>query len=64
MEESQLSFAIGARGANINLAKKISGWKIDVITKAEALENNLIIDQLQKAEELFRQIQNLSYRFR
>ena len=56
MEESQLSFAIGARGANINLAKKISGWKIDVITKAEALENNLIIDQLQKAEELFRQI--------
>lgn len=56
MEESQLSFAIGARGANINLAKKISGWKIDVITKAEALENNLIVDQLQKAEELFRQI--------
>lgn len=56
MEESQLSFAIGIRGANINLAKKISGWKIEVMTKAEALENNLIIDQLQRAEELFRQI--------
>lgn len=56
MDESQLSFAIGSRGANINLAKKISGWKIDVMTKAEALENNLIIDQIQKAEELFRQL--------
>lgn len=56
MDESQLSFAIGSRGANINLAKKISGWKIDVMTKAEALENNLIVDQIQKAEELFRQI--------
>lgn len=56
MDENQLSFAIGSRGANINLAKKISGWKIDVMTKAEALENNLIIDQIQKAEELFRQL--------
>lgn len=54
MDESQLSFAIGIRGANINLAKKISGWKIEVMTKAEALEKNLIIDQIQKAEELFR----------
>ena len=56
MDETQLSFAIGIRGANINLAKKISGWKIDVMTKAEALEKNLIIDQIQKAEELFRQM--------
>lgn len=56
MDENQLSFAIGSRGANINLAKKLSGWKIDVMTKAEALENNLIIDQLQRAEELFRQL--------
>lgn len=56
MDESQLSFAIGSRGANINLAKRISGWKIDVMTKAEALENNLIIDQIQRAEELFRQM--------
>ena len=56
MEESQLSFAIGARGAKRNIAQKISGLKKEVLTKAEALENNLIIDQLQKAEELFRQI--------
>lgn len=53
MDESQLSFAIGSRGANINLAKKMTGWNIDVLTKAQAIEAGFIVDHVQKAEELF-----------
>jgi N utilization substance protein A len=36
MPESQLSLAIGKEGQNVRLAAKLTGWKIDIISDAEA----------------------------
>lgn len=53
MDETQLSFAIGSRGANINLAKTITGWNIEVLTPAQAIEQGILEDHIQRAEDLF-----------
>ncbi len=53
MEENQLSFAIGSRGANINLAKSITGWNIEVITPAQAIDAGIVEDHIQRANDLF-----------
>ncbi|SHF52468.1 transcription termination factor NusA [Ornithinibacillus halophilus] len=38
----QLSLAIGKRGQNARLAAKLTGWKIDIKSESEALEQGLI----------------------
>lgn len=53
MDETQLSFAIGSRGANINLAKSITGWSIEVLTPSQAIEQGIVEDHIQMAEDLF-----------
>src|SRR5690625_4653127 len=38
----QLSLAIGKRGKNARLAAKLTGWKIDIKSESEAVEEGLI----------------------
>lgn len=38
VEEDQLSLAIGKRGQNVRLAAMLSGWKINIISKAKLQE--------------------------
>jgi N utilization substance protein A len=40
VDEDQLSLAIGRRGQNVRLASKLTGWDIDIMTRAE-LEKQL-----------------------
>ena len=35
VNEDQLSLAIGRKGQNVRLASKLSGWDIDIMTRAE-----------------------------
>ncbi|MBK8975319.1 MAG: transcription termination factor NusA [Planctomycetes bacterium] len=35
VDEDQLSLAIGRRGQNVRLASKLTGWDIDIMTRAE-----------------------------
>lgn len=35
VEDNQLSLAIGKRGQNVRLAAKLTGWKIDIISKTK-----------------------------
>jgi len=35
VEEDQLSLAIGRKGQNVRLASKLTGWDIDIMTRAE-----------------------------
>jgi N utilization substance protein A len=35
IEDSQLSLAIGKRGQNVRLAAKLTGWRLDVISKTK-----------------------------
>ncbi len=35
VDEDQLSLAIGRRGQNVRLASKMTGWEIDIMTRAE-----------------------------
>ncbi|PBB05901.1 MULTISPECIES: transcription termination factor NusA [Salimicrobium] len=47
----QLSLAIGKRGQNARLAAKLTGWKIDIKSESEALENGLLDDDSDLEEE-------------
>lgn len=59
--ESQLSQAIGRNGQNVRLAAELTGWKINVMTEAEAAEKtqaesetivNKFVEQLDVDEDL------------
>lgn len=61
VEEDQLSQAIGKNGQNVRLASQLTGWNINVMTKAQAQEKNsaesqklvsLFVDELGVEEEL------------
>ena len=39
VDEDQLSLAIGRKGQNVRLASKLSGWDIDIMTRAELEES-------------------------
>lgn len=39
--DDQLSLAIGGRGQNVRLASKLTGWKIDIKSETEALEEGI-----------------------
>ncbi|HLR66176.1 transcription termination factor NusA [Virgibacillus alimentarius] len=47
----QLSLAIGKRGQNARLAAKLTGWKIDIKSESEALEQGLIAEKEKVTEE-------------
>jgi len=49
--EDQLSLAIGKEGQNVRLAAKLTGWKIDVRTAADADEAEKEIKKQAKEEE-------------
>lgn len=38
VDDNQLSLAIGKEGQNVRLAAKLTGWKIDIKSKSQALE--------------------------
>ncbi|TXL67717.1 transcription termination/antitermination protein NusA [Cerasibacillus terrae] len=40
----QLSLAIGKRGQNARLAAKLTGWKIDIKSESEAIEEGILAD--------------------
>lgn len=57
VEDDQLSLAIGRRGQNVRLAAMLSGWKVNIISKAKlqdkvrlAVENLSQIDSLSEAQ--------------
>lgn len=41
VEDDQLSLAIGKRGQNVRLASRLTGWNIDIRSKAEAKEKKI-----------------------
>jgi N utilization substance protein A len=51
VEEDQLSQAIGKNGQNVRLASQLTGWNINVMTKAEAQEKHSA--EAQKLTSLF-----------
>jgi N utilization substance protein A len=51
VEEDQLSQAIGKNGQNVRLASQLTGWNINVMTKAEAAEKHSA--EAQKIQSLF-----------
>ncbi len=64
VEEDQLSLAIGRRGQNVRLAAMLSGWKVNIISKAKlqekvklAVENLVQLDEVSEtAAQMFVQI--------
>jgi N utilization substance protein A len=57
VEDDQLSLAIGRRGQNVRLAAMLSGWKVNIISKAKlqdkvrlAVENLVQLDSLAEAQ--------------
>ncbi|ASK63488.1 transcription termination/antitermination protein NusA [Virgibacillus phasianinus] len=44
----QLSLAIGKRGQNARLAAKLTGWKIDIKSESEAIEDGLLEDSTEE----------------
>lgn len=61
VEESQLSLAIGRNGQNVRLASDLTGWKLNVMTAAEAQKKsaneaesltNLFMNSLEVDEDL------------
>ena len=54
VKDDQLSLAIGRRGQNVRLGSKLVGWDIEIMTLDEMNES------LERAENWFRQIPNIS----
>ena len=48
---SQLSLAIGKEGLNARLAARLTGWKIDILSEAQAEERKLSIEPEVKVDE-------------
>lgn len=50
--EQQLSLAIGREGQNVRLAARVSGWKIDIKSRAQLEEGGFNFDEYSDEEEL------------
>src|SRR5699024_8814614 len=51
----QLSLAIGKRGQNARIAAKLTGWKIDIKSESEAVEEGMLQEEsvfLEEAEDI------------
>lgn len=53
VDDSQLSFAIGKKGLNIKLANRLTNWNIEIKTREQAIEMDILEDHQKLAEELF-----------
>ena len=42
MPDDKLSLAIGKGGQNVRLAAKLTGWKIDVKSYSQAVEDGIV----------------------
>jgi len=51
VEEDQLSLAIGRGGQNIKLASELTGWTLNIMSEAEAVEKSEV--ETQKAQQMF-----------
>lgn len=49
--EQQLSLAIGREGQNVRLAARVSGWKIDIKSKAQLEESGFNFDEYEDVDE-------------
>ena len=65
VRDDQLSLAIGKKGANARLAKKLTGWSIDIVEESIAKEDNLVYkttEDLQKeADEAKKAADRVAY---
>ncbi|MBD65889.1 MAG: transcription termination/antitermination protein NusA [Halobacteriovoraceae bacterium] len=53
VEEDQLSLAIGKRGQNVRLAAMLSGWKVNIISKAKLQEKvRMAVENLAQLEQI------------
>ena len=43
--DKQLSLAIGKKGQNARLAAKLTGWKIDIKSESDAIEEGLVEEE-------------------
>ncbi len=63
-DESQLALAIGKSGQNVRLANRLVDWNIDVKTEEQAIEEGLLQEAEETANELFNyeseEIENIS----
>ncbi len=50
--EQQLSLAIGREGQNVRLAARVSGWKIDIKSKAQLEESGFDFDDYEDEDEM------------
>lgn len=53
VDDSQLSLAIGKNGNNVKLANKLVDWNIDVKTKAQFADMDIVVESKRAATELF-----------
>ena len=53
VDDDQLSLAIGRKGQNVRLTSRLTGWKVDIISKTKLLERTKsVIDELKLIENL------------
>lgn len=53
VEEDQLSLAIGRRGQNVRLAAMLTGWKVNIISKAKLQEKvKMAVENLVQLEQI------------
>ena len=50
--EQQLSLAIGREGQNVRLAARVSGWKIDIKSRAQLEKSGFNFDEYEDDDEL------------
>src|SRR5699024_12355477 len=43
--DNQLSLALGKKGQNARLAAKLTGWKIDIKSESDAIEEGLVEEE-------------------
>ncbi|MDR1320484.1 MAG: transcription termination factor NusA [Gracilibacteraceae bacterium] len=54
----QLSLAIGKEGQNARLAAKLTGWKIDIKSEAQAVSQGLLGNQYEEQEDYYDEDEN------
>ena len=51
VNDGDTRLAIGRRGANVRLAKKLTGWDIDIVPLSEATEDGLVYTPIEQIKE-------------
>ena len=51
VNDGHTRLAIGRRGANVRLAKKLTGWDIDIVPLSEATEDGLVYTPIEEIKE-------------